>query len=215
MSGDPELDAIAAVMAALAPLDADAQGRVIKWAAERYGVAVGAAAATPVRNAGGRRTGGKAGGSTRSKSSSQGVPDAADDAVDHVDEAAVVAAVADSTGVSVAKLERLFHIDDGVVKILVNHVALGSSEAEKARTTAQIVTVVRKVGMGEADTPFDVIRQECQRKHCYDLRHFGNKHMPNIAGFAVKGDGRAKRLEARNGGVTAFPALVDKVLGES
>lgn len=39
MSGsDPELDAMSAVSGALRPLDADAQGRVLRWAAERFGV---------------------------------------------------------------------------------------------------------------------------------------------------------------------------------
>lgn len=40
MAGDPEIDAMSAVAGALAPLDDDAQGRVLEWAAKRYGVAL-------------------------------------------------------------------------------------------------------------------------------------------------------------------------------
>lgn len=36
--GDPEIDAMSAVATALADLEEDAQGRVLRWAAERYGV---------------------------------------------------------------------------------------------------------------------------------------------------------------------------------
>jgi hypothetical protein len=36
--GDPEIEAMSAVATALADLEEDAQGRVLRWAAERYGV---------------------------------------------------------------------------------------------------------------------------------------------------------------------------------
>lgn len=38
---DPEIAAMSAVADALSPLEEDAQGRVLRWAAERYGVALG------------------------------------------------------------------------------------------------------------------------------------------------------------------------------
>lgn len=37
---DPEIDAMSAVATALADLEEEAQGRVLRWAAERYGVAM-------------------------------------------------------------------------------------------------------------------------------------------------------------------------------
>jgi hypothetical protein len=40
---DPEIDAMSAVAEALGVLDEDAKGRVIRWAAERYGVGLGPA----------------------------------------------------------------------------------------------------------------------------------------------------------------------------
>jgi hypothetical protein len=200
-TGDPEIDAMTAVAAALSPLDAEAQERVIKWTAGRFGVEV-----KPAKTAGrpARRT------TTKTETDAQGIEP------EDVDEDAVMAAVAEHTGVDVEKLERLFHIDGGSIKLLVNHSALGSSVSEKTRNTAQIITVIRKIGMGHADTAFDLIRQECERKHYYDAKNFAYKHMTNIEGFAVKGDGRgSKRLEARNSGINAFAALVDKVAGEA
>lgn len=139
-----------------------------------------------------------------------------DDASSMIDENAVFAAVSEHTGVSTDKLEQVFHIeDDGTVKVLVNHTALGTNAANKTRVAAQIITVVRKIGMGQTDTSFDAIRNECVRKHFYDPKHFANTHLPSISGFVVKGEGRGKRLEARNAGISAFPALIEKVLSES
>jgi len=130
-----------------------------------------------------------------------------------VDEQTVIAAVAEHTGVSAERLERVFHIENGVVKVSVNHSVLGSNAADKARATAQIITVIRKIGMGHADTPFAIIRDECQRKHFYDVKNFASGHMTGIDGFVIKGEGRNKRLEARGAGITAFPDLIDKILG--
>jgi hypothetical protein len=38
VTGDPELDAMSAVSGALSSLDSDVQGRVLRWAAERFGI---------------------------------------------------------------------------------------------------------------------------------------------------------------------------------
>lgn len=43
LMSDPEIDAMSAVASALTDLDDDAQGRVIRWAAERYDVNLGPA----------------------------------------------------------------------------------------------------------------------------------------------------------------------------
>lgn len=53
--GDPEIDAMSSVATALGGLDEDAQGRVLRWAAERYGV-------TLAKQDGRRGTGGGGGG---------------------------------------------------------------------------------------------------------------------------------------------------------
>jgi hypothetical protein len=50
--GDPEIEAISAVASALADLEDDARGRVLRWAAERYDVRV------PQRGRGGADAGG-------------------------------------------------------------------------------------------------------------------------------------------------------------
>lgn len=39
--GDPEIEAMSSVATALSDLDKDAQGRVLRWAAERHGITLG------------------------------------------------------------------------------------------------------------------------------------------------------------------------------
>lgn len=127
----------------------------------------------------------------------------------------VIQRVSDETGVAVEKLEAVFHIDGEVVKLIGPHGKYGSSTSDQARNVARIVTVVRKLGMGHADTTFETIKDACESKHCYDSKNFASQHMPKIDGFVVKGEGRSRRLEAKGGGISSFPDLIDKVLGTS
>lgn len=129
-----------------------------------------------------------------------------------VDEDQVMTAVSEETGVPVEKLEAVFHIDDGVVKLNGPGARYGSSTADKARNIALIVTVVRKLGMGQSDTSYEVIKTACDSKHAYDSKNFAPKHMPNVMGCVVKGDNRNRRLEAKGTGITAFSEVIDKVL---
>ncbi len=130
-----------------------------------------------------------------------------------MDEDEVMRAVSEETGVPVEKLEAVFHVDDGVVKLNGPSARYGSSTADKARSIALIVTVVRKLGMGQSDTPYTVIKTACDSKHAYDSKNFAPKHMPNVVGCVVKGDNRNRRLEAKGAGIAAFSEVIDKVLG--
>lgn len=132
-----------------------------------------------------------------------------------VNEGEVMAAVSEETGVTVEKLEKVFHIDSGVVKLVGLGAKYGSTTADKARNIALIVTVVRKLGMSDGDTSFEVIKDACDSKHAYDSTNFAPRHMPSVTGCVVKGDRKNRRLEAKGAGITAFSDVVDKVLGGS
>ena len=132
-----------------------------------------------------------------------------------ISEGEVMSAVAEETGVSVEKLEQIFHIDQGVVKLTGPSTRFGGSTADKARNIALIVTVVRKLGMGHSDTSFEVIKNAADSKHAYDSKNFTPKHMTTVTGCVVKGDKRNRRLEAKGAGITAFAEVVDKVLSTS
>lgn len=125
----------------------------------------------------------------------------------------VLRKVFEETDIPIDKLEQVFHVDDGVVKLIGQHTKYGSTTTDQARTIAQIVTVVRKLGMGHSNTSFEIIKEACETKHCYDSKNFASKHMPGIHGFVVKGENKSRRLEARASGVSAFSELIDRILG--
>ena len=130
-----------------------------------------------------------------------------------VSENEVFQRVSAETTVPVSRLELLFHIDNGVVKLLGPVTKYGKNTTVQARNVAQIVTVVRKLGLGEADTSFEVVKEACISKHCYDSSNFASQHMKNMpSGYVIKGDGRNRRLEAKGPAIAAFPAVVDAVL---
>lgn len=103
-----------------------------------------------------------------------------------VGEEEIVRRVSVETGIPVDKLETVFHIDGDVVKLIGPHGRYGSSMSDQARNVARIVTVVRKLGMGHADTSFETIKDACESKHCYDSKNFASQHMPKIEGFVVR-----------------------------
>lgn len=137
---------------------------------------------------------------------------AADTSASDASESEVLRLVSEGTGVSIDDLEQVIMVDDGVVKLHGVHTKFGDSTTKQARTVAQIVTVVRKLGMGASDTPYDIIKAACESKHCYDSKNFATVHMPKISGFVVKGEKSNRRLEAKGAGITAFPALIETVL---
>lgn len=69
--------------------------------------------------------------------------------------------------------------------------------------------------MGQPDTSSEVIKNAWDSKHAYDPKNFAPKHMSNVTGCVVKGDNKNRRLEVKGAGITAFPDVIDKVLGAS
>lgn len=136
------------------------------------------------------------------------------DAAAVVDEASVLAAIEDETRISREWMERVFHVDQGVVKLLGSSSKYGSSTAEKARNIALVVTVVRRLGMNKVDTPFDVIKEACESKHSHDAKNFASRHMPSVPGCVVKGEGKARRLEPRTTAYTAFASFIEEWTAE-
>lgn len=125
----------------------------------------------------------------------------------------VLLRVFEETGVPLDKLEQVFYVDDGVIKRIGQYTRYGSNTTERARCIAQIVTVVRKLGMGQNDTSFAIIKEACASKYCYDSKKFASDHMPNIDGFIVRGEKKNRRIEARGKGISTFIDLIDKILG--
>lgn len=118
------------------------------------------------------------------------------------------------TGVSREKLEELVHLDDGVLKVSIPGIKLGKNNAEKTRAIAQILTIVRGFGLDEQETSLELVRAEAQRLRCYDSANFSSQ-VKALGSYLITGSGTNRRIRAKSGGITAFPALVDSLLGDS
>jgi hypothetical protein len=141
-----------------------------------------------------------------------GVPAPGDgDAVPAVSEEEMYARVAQQTGADGDKIE---HMDGDVPKITIPGLKLGKNNAEKTRAIAQILTIVRGFGLGENDTPLDVVRNEATRLKCYDSANFAAQ-LSKLDGFVLTGSGQSRRIRAKASGIQAFPALVDRLIGEA
>jgi hypothetical protein len=61
--------------------------------------------------------------------------------------------------------------------------SLGSSIAEQARTTIALVAAARGIGLSESPVDAQAVRDEVDRKHCYQKNNFAAKHLGPLKGF--------------------------------
>ena len=137
----------------------------------------------------------------------------AEDATPSVPEDVMYDRVVTQTGAGRAKIEQLVHMDNGVPTITIPGMRLGKNNAEKTRAIAQILTLVRGFGLGEADTPLEVVRNEAIRLKCYDSANF-TAQLSKLDGYVITGSGQNRRVRAKANGIQSFPALVDVLVGE-
>jgi hypothetical protein len=121
--------------------------------------------------------------------------------------------LADETGVDVDKLERVFHVDGGAPRLNVTARRLGTTLKDRMVNVATLMSVARHAGLGEAETPLTIVRQECTRLNSVD-KNFST-YVSDISGILYTGPRTAKVLRVRPQGVTTFSVAVDRVLGES
>lgn len=129
-------------------------------------------------------------------------------------ESTILDKVEQQTGVPWAKLDELVYLDDGVLKISLPGIKLGKNNADKTRSIAQILTIVRGFGLDEDETSLELVRAEAQRLKCYDSSNF-SAQVKVLDGYLVTGSGANRRIRAKSGGISGFPAFVDSILGES
>ena len=175
-------------------------------------------ASTPTvpRQAGGVAYG--AGGRGTSSASGQGDMPASgnDQSVTRIamSEEDLVKKVAAGTGADEAALANLIHLDDGVLHFSVPGIKLGKSNADRTRTIAAVLTVVRSFALGEPGTSLELVREEAQRLKCYDSANF-SAQLKALKGFVIKGSGNNRRIEAKPAGIAEFATLVNSLVSDS
>lgn len=128
-----------------------------------------------------------------------------------ISEAELYNRVANHTDASKEKLELLVHLDEGVPHISIAGMKLGKSNAERTRTVAQVLAVVRGFGLDEEATDLQVIRDECMRLKVYDAGNFSS-YLSKLPGFVISGSGANRKVRARGQGIQAFADLVNDLV---
>lgn len=152
MSGDPELEAMAAVLRDLQPLDPPMQGRVIRWVIERLGIGdhVPAGAFSGAQ---------------------QSPPDQKDAAATHIATAfrvsPGVSAWTRLNGITDEELESAFHETPDGLCVIAREVP-GSSRREKVLNCYLLAGACSLLSRGEADFTDQKARELCEEFGCLD-----------------------------------------------
>ncbi len=120
--------------------------------------------------------------------------------------------VSDETDVPVTKLERVFHVENGVPRLNVTARRLGDSLKERMEAVATLIPVARQAALDENETSASVVRAECCRLNCID-RNFST-YVAGLTGILYTGSSRAKVFRVRPQAAATFEATINRVLGE-
>jgi hypothetical protein len=165
----------------------------------------GSLIAPATRSGGARKGAGDAGGAGGDSNGDERVS---------VGESEIYDRVVEHTGANRERLEQLLHLDDDGVRVSLPGLRLGTTNAERTRAVAQILTIARGFGLEENETSLEIIRSECTRLKVYDSANF-SAHIATLPGYVVSGSGQNRRLRAKSPGIQAFPALVDALVSDS
>jgi hypothetical protein len=101
-----------------------------------------------------------------------------------VDEAAFFTRLAAESGVEERQLRDILQLaDDGKVHVIPPARTFGSNLAEQARNVIALVAGARGRGLEERPVSAKAVREELQRRHCYDGDNFAVAHLGRLKGF--------------------------------
>lgn len=143
-----------------------------------------------------------------------GVGDSLNENAISLSEDELVRKVSTGTGADADALGNLIYVDGGVLRLNLPGIKLGKNNADRTRTIAAVFTVVRSFGLDEDDASVELVREEAQRLRCYDSANFSSQ-LKALQGFVIKGAGNNRRIQAKSPGISEFPNLVAKLMGES
>jgi hypothetical protein len=100
---------------------------------------------------------------------------------------------------------------DGKVQVTAPTRNLGASTAEQAKNVIALVAGARGIGLRERPVSAGAVREELERKRCYNVNHFASKHLGPLKGFNA-GSNRAQ-IVLTSKWPNEFGAAVSKVHG--
>ncbi len=105
------------------------------------------------------------------------------------DAATVFETLAAESGEAEVDLRDILQVtSDGNVTVTTPTRNLGSNKADQARTVIALVAAARGIGLGENPVSAEAVRQELQRKNCYDSANFAFYHLGKLRGFNAGAD---------------------------
>jgi hypothetical protein len=105
------------------------------------------------------------------------------------DEDTFFADLASESGESEQDLRDVLHLtNDGKVQVTAPTKDLGSNLSEQAKTTIALVASARARGLPEKPVKAQAVRDELDRKHCYDSGNFSAQHLGKLKGFNAGSD---------------------------
>lgn len=124
--------------------------------------------------------------STAKRSTARQAPNPA--AADVPDEDTFFKRIAHESGVDESDIRDVLQLaSDGSVRVTVPTRTLGSSIADQARTAIALVASARAVGLEERPVDADKVRNELNRKGCYQQNNFASHHLGPLRGFNAGG----------------------------
>lgn len=129
-----------------------------------------------------------------------------------ISEESIYAKVVGRTNVDRLELEKLVYLDVNEPKLVPNAIKGNMTTAESIRAIAQVLTIVRALGLEQQGTPLKMIKSECARLNRHDEKNF-KKHIKSIENFAIVTKDKVEMLTARPLAFNSFPAVVDRLLG--
>ena len=129
------------------------------------------------------------------------------------DESAFFAELSRESGVSEKDLRDVLHLTaDRKVQVTPPTKDLGTSVAAQAKSVIALVAGARSHGLGERPVDAEAVRQEVERKRCYQSNNFAASHLGPMRGFNAGSNRNEILLTSR--WVDEFKAAVAQARGE-
>jgi hypothetical protein len=130
------------------------------------------------------------------------------------DEATFFSQLSHESGATEADLRDILSLgSNGAVHVTPATRVLGTNRAEQARTVTALVAAARGIGLGEAPISAEAVRQEVQRKHCFDSGNYASTVIGRLRGVNYGGSRTEMVLTSR--WVDDFTAAVSQAHGRT
>jgi hypothetical protein len=130
------------------------------------------------------------------------------------DEATFFSQLSHESGVAEADLRDILSLgSNGAVHVTPATRVLGTNRAEQARTVTALVAAAHGIGLGETPISAEAVRQEVQRKHCFDTGNYAKTVIGRLRGVNYGGSRAEMVLTSR--WVDDFTAAVNQAHGRA